>query len=158
MPPSVLSVTFESGSKRSCIEDSALSSCSSLSSICLPSPGQGLGKDCFSGGLSLATLRFESGSGQDLISSPWDFGCTSCRLYPIYVIDEGSPRNNPIFVGNRHILKVCQPVRRREGTHTVRAHGNHLNTLLASKELRLLCYRGHESWLCPKDCTIGWKR
>jgi hypothetical protein len=55
-------VIFESDSTLSCIAEFAFHSCSSLSSIFIPSSVEKLGKWCFSGCKSLSTVTFESGS------------------------------------------------------------------------------------------------
>jgi hypothetical protein len=59
---SVVSLTFESGSHLSCLEDLVFFGCSALSSICIPASVQKVGHSCFSRCDSLSTLEVESGS------------------------------------------------------------------------------------------------
>jgi hypothetical protein len=50
----------ESGSELCCVEAGAFWECSSLSSICIPSSVEVLGKFCFYGCRSLSTVPFDS--------------------------------------------------------------------------------------------------
>jgi hypothetical protein len=59
---SLSTVTFESGSKLSSIDKSAFQYCRSLSSICIPSSVEKVGKHCFDGCESLSAVTLESGS------------------------------------------------------------------------------------------------
>jgi hypothetical protein len=73
---SLSTVTFESGSNLSSIEDFAFNCCSSLSSICIPSSVETLGGYCFSGCQSLSTVTFDSGSKLSCIED-FAFHCCS---------------------------------------------------------------------------------
>jgi hypothetical protein len=55
-------VTFEPGSKLSSIGNCAFGDCSSLSSICIPSSVERIGKCCFLRCTRLQLVSFESGS------------------------------------------------------------------------------------------------
>jgi hypothetical protein len=59
---SLWTVTFESGSRLSSIEEFAFKQCTSLSSICIPSSVRNLSELCFAECISLATIGFESPS------------------------------------------------------------------------------------------------
>jgi hypothetical protein len=73
----VSSVTFEAGSRLSRIESWAFHSCFSLSSICIPSSVETLGRDCFSWCTKLSAATFETGSKLSHIESGTFQSCSS---------------------------------------------------------------------------------
>jgi hypothetical protein len=78
-------VTFESGSKLSCIEYHAFYGCSRLSSISIPCSVDKISKECFELCYSLATVTFESGSKLSCIENNAFRHCTllkSIRFLP----------------------------------------------------------------------------
>jgi hypothetical protein len=83
------------------MEDSAVSSCSSLRSICIPSSVEKLGKDCFSLCESLSTVTFESGSK---LSSIEEFAFAYCSSLSSICIPSSL---KTILTEYQAFLKVC---------------------------------------------------
>jgi hypothetical protein len=74
---SLSTITFESGSKLSCIENDAFCNCSSLSSIGIPSSVEQICRECFNGCYSLSTITFESDSKLSCIERSAFCNCLS---------------------------------------------------------------------------------
>jgi hypothetical protein len=80
---SLSTITFESVSKLSCIENNAFANCSSLSTICIPCCVAKICESCFTGRKSLSTITFESVSKLSYIEKNAFFWCSS--LSTIYI-------------------------------------------------------------------------
>jgi hypothetical protein len=80
---SLVTVAFEADSRLTGFDMSAFSSCSALTSICIPAEVDYIGGFCFSGCTSLAEVRFEQGSKLTRICRGAFLECCSLRLFVI---------------------------------------------------------------------------